>query len=57
MGRDFFEIITIDGRIILNWILNEDGMNWFYLAYNKIQWWVCVSMVIKFVSRNGMKLL
>jgi hypothetical protein len=36
-----------DGRITLNWILNErgcEGVHWIQLAQDRIQWWVLVKM-------------
>jgi hypothetical protein len=52
-GRDSLEDSGIDGRIILNWILGEiglDDVDWIYLSQDRNHWRAVVNSVMRLVS-------
>jgi hypothetical protein len=38
MARDHVTRLGVDGRIILKWILDKQGVEWFYLLRDRDQW-------------------
>jgi hypothetical protein len=49
--RDHLEDIGVDGRIILEWVLEKYGVkivDWMHLAQDKDQWRALVNTVINF---------
>jgi hypothetical protein len=50
-GRDHSEDLSVDGRIILKWILEEkgwEGMDGIHLAQDRDQWRAVVNTVMNF---------
>jgi hypothetical protein len=45
-GRDQSEDLSVDGRIILEWISSKYAVDWIHLAQNKDQWCAVVNTVI-----------
>jgi hypothetical protein len=45
LGTNHLEGLGVDGRILLKWILGWEGVDWIYLAEDKVQWWAVVNTV------------
>jgi hypothetical protein len=47
---DHMESVSVDGRIILEWILENEGgegVDWAHLAQDRDQWWHLVNMLMR----------
>jgi hypothetical protein len=50
--RDNFEDLGIDGKIILEWVLEKQGgkrwgVDWIHLAQDRDHWWAVVNAIMK----------
>jgi hypothetical protein len=45
-GTDHLRDLCINGRIVLRCTLGKLGMDWIYMAQNRVQWQVLVNMVM-----------
>jgi len=48
-GRDHFEDLGMDGKVLLECILKEivrEGVEWIHLAHYRVHWWSLVNMVL-----------
>jgi len=46
-GRDHLEDLGVDGRIILEWLLGREDVDWIRLALHRSQWRAIVTTVLK----------
>jgi hypothetical protein len=58
-GRDHLEDLSVDGKIILEWIreIGWEGVDWMHLAQDKDQWRALVKTVMNVGFIKGGELL